>query len=213
MVRTQGIYRLMESPNIIMLEDAQKKAKRAVMPIAAIELVMMASAAVLAAQHLPHEVDDWEGLPVLSRTLVAWKTAFCLAISSANVRSWEPLGGAHGVMPAFPPALDRLELALYNLAPEATNDNAILEQLTTANLALTGTIAMLMATNKKWFDKAAAAPRESATPVASRVAKNPQSGNFCWTHRHRCSKGHTCATCSNKAAGHKNKATASNDGE
>jgi hypothetical protein len=33
---------------INMLEDAQKKAKRAGMPIADIELVMMASAAVLA---------------------------------------------------------------------------------------------------------------------------------------------------------------------
>ena len=38
---------------IIMLEDAQKKAKRAGMPIADIELVMMAWAAVLAAQHFP----------------------------------------------------------------------------------------------------------------------------------------------------------------
>jgi hypothetical protein len=43
---------------IIMLEDAQKKAKRAGMPIADIELVMMASAAVLTTQHFPREVDD-----------------------------------------------------------------------------------------------------------------------------------------------------------
>jgi len=43
---------------IIMMEDAKKKAKRAGMPIADVELVMMASAAVLAAQHFPHEVDD-----------------------------------------------------------------------------------------------------------------------------------------------------------
>ena len=64
---------------IIMLEDAQKKAKRAGMPIADIELVMMASAAVLAAQHFPREVDDWEGLPTPNRTWLAWKTAFRLA--------------------------------------------------------------------------------------------------------------------------------------
>ncbi len=43
---------------INMLEDAQKKAKRAGMPIADIELVMMALAAVLAAQHFPRKVDD-----------------------------------------------------------------------------------------------------------------------------------------------------------
>jgi hypothetical protein len=53
---------------IIMLEEAQKKAKRAGMPIADIKLVMMASAAVLAAQHFPHEVDNWEGLPANSRS-------------------------------------------------------------------------------------------------------------------------------------------------
>ena len=53
---------------IIMLEDAQKKAKWAGMPIADIKLVMMASAAVLAAQHFPREVDDWEGLPSNART-------------------------------------------------------------------------------------------------------------------------------------------------
>ncbi len=49
------------------------------MPIADIELVMMALAAVLAAQHFPREVDDWEGLPSSARTWSAWKTAFHLA--------------------------------------------------------------------------------------------------------------------------------------
>ena len=61
---------------IIMLEDAQKKAKRAGMPIVDIELVMMASAAVLAAQHFPREVDNWEDLPSPARTWLTWKTAF-----------------------------------------------------------------------------------------------------------------------------------------
>ena len=43
---------------IVMMEDAQKKAKRAGMPIADVELVMMASAAVLTAQHFPRKVDE-----------------------------------------------------------------------------------------------------------------------------------------------------------
>ncbi len=43
---------------IIMMEDAQKKATQAGMPIADIKLVMMALAAVLAAQHFLCEVDD-----------------------------------------------------------------------------------------------------------------------------------------------------------
>ncbi len=63
---------------IVMIEDAQKKAKRASMPIANIELVMMASVAVLAAQHFPCEVDNWESLPAGSHTWQAWKVAFHL---------------------------------------------------------------------------------------------------------------------------------------
>ena len=56
---------------IIMLEKAQKKAKRAGMPIANIKLVMMALAAILAAMHFPRKVNDWEGLPALGRTWAA----------------------------------------------------------------------------------------------------------------------------------------------
>jgi hypothetical protein len=63
---------------INMLEDVQKKATRAGMPIANVELAMMASAAILAAQHFPRKVNDWEGLPSASCTWTAWKTAFCL---------------------------------------------------------------------------------------------------------------------------------------
>jgi hypothetical protein len=64
---------------INMLEDAQKKMTRAGMPIANIKLVMMASAAILAAQHFPRKVNNWEGLPSASRMWTAWKTAFRLA--------------------------------------------------------------------------------------------------------------------------------------
>jgi hypothetical protein len=64
---------------IIMLEEAQKKAKRAGVPIVDIKLVMMASAAVLVVQHFPRKVDNWEGLPANSRSWAAWKMAFLLA--------------------------------------------------------------------------------------------------------------------------------------
>ncbi len=43
---------------IVMIKDAQKKAKLAGMPIADVKLMMMALAAVLGAQHFPQEVDD-----------------------------------------------------------------------------------------------------------------------------------------------------------
>jgi hypothetical protein len=207
---------------IIMMEDAQKKAKRAGMPIADIELVMMASAAVLAAQHFPREVDDWEGLPSASRTWVAWKTAFRLAHLKRQRQilasgGGEPLGGAHGVIPAAAPAIGRLETALDNLALAATNDTAVLHQLTSSNLSLTATIATLTAANKKLAD-ALARNRETptvGTPVVTqrgggRSTKTPHPGNYCWTHGHRISKDHTSATCSNKATGHRDDATAAN---
>ncbi len=53
------------------MEDAQNKVKQAGMPIANLKLVMMASAAILAAQHFPQEMDDWEGLPAINRM---WRT-------------------------------------------------------------------------------------------------------------------------------------------
>jgi hypothetical protein len=175
---------------IIMLEDAQKKAKRAGMPIANIELVMMASAAVLAAQHFLREVDDWEGLPFTLRTWTVWKTAFRLAHLKhqrqilASGRG-EPLGGAHGILPAVAPTIGRLETALDNLALAATNDAVVNQQLTAANLALTATIGTLTATNKKLVDAAAwAKGTPVATPAATlvglgRSTKNPQPGNYC----------------------------------
>jgi hypothetical protein len=82
---------------IIMLEDAQKKAKQAGMPIADIELVMMASAAVLLAQHFPRKADDWEGLPSATRTWTVWKTAFCLAHLKRQCQSLASGGGSLSV--------------------------------------------------------------------------------------------------------------------
>ncbi len=81
-----------------MLEDAQKKAKRAGMPIANIELVMMASAAILTAQHFPCEVDNWEGLPSTLRTWAAWKMAFRLEHLKRQHQILASGGGNHSVV-------------------------------------------------------------------------------------------------------------------
>ena len=129
------------------------------MPIANIELVMMASAAIHAAQHFPRKVDNWEGLPSASHTWTAWKTAFRLAHVKRQQQilasgGGEPLSGAHGVIPAVAPAIGHLETALNNLALAATNDTAVLQQLIAANLALTATITLLTVTNTKLVDAA-----------------------------------------------------------
>ena len=73
---------------IIMLEEAQKKAKQAGMRIANIELVMMALVADLAAMHFPPEVDDWEGLPRSDAHGQRGKRLSNPCTSSANVRFW-----------------------------------------------------------------------------------------------------------------------------
>jgi hypothetical protein len=203
---------------IVMMEDAQKKAKWAGMPIADVKLVMMGSAAVLAAQHFPREVDDWEGLPAVDHTWRAWKVAFRLTHLKRQCQlqasgGGEPLGGAHSVLPAPPVSIDRLGTALDNLALAAANDTTVLQQLTSANLALTTANATLTAANKKLSEALAkvppTTPRTPGTPGTPRVPNKPFPGNYCWTHGHRISQLHTSATCGNKAEGHKDVATAS----
>ncbi len=142
---------------ILVAKDAQKKAKQAGMPIADVELVMMSSVTVLAAQHFPHEVDDWEGLPAKSRTRQAWKVAFHLAhlkhqCQLQALEGGEPLGAATAVIPTAAPTIDRIGVALENLALAALNDTTILQQLMAANLALTASVTLLMAANKKLAD-------------------------------------------------------------
>jgi hypothetical protein len=171
----------------------------------------------------------------------AWKSAFCLTDVKRQQQilalgGGEPLGGAHGVIPAVAPVIRHLKTALINLALAATNDTAVLQQLIAANLALTATITLLTATNKKLVD---AATRRGSTPAATlgrgwtqvatpgwgwtqaatqavtpaagiRATKKPCPGNYCWTHGHCVSEHHTSMTCANKAPGHRNDATASN---
>ncbi len=115
------------------------------------------------------------------------------------------------------PTFGWLKTALNNLALAAMNDTTILQQLTAANLALTTMVAMLTATNKKLVDAAAMAKGGGTLSVTPknpsrgvRGTLTPFPGNYCWTHRHCCNEHHTSATCSNKAVGHRDDATASN---
>ncbi len=102
------------------MEDAQKKAKRADMPIVNVEHVMMALAAVLAAQDFPHEVDNWEGLLSASCMWQAWKVAFCLAHLKRQrqlqaLEGGEPLGGTRAVIPTAAPTIGHIGKALETL--------------------------------------------------------------------------------------------------
>jgi hypothetical protein len=106
--------------------------------------------------------------------------------------------------------MGKMEIAIDNLAFAATNDKAVVQQLTAANLALTTTVATLTAANNK-FIKAAAKKGTGPTLLTSgkTPGKNaPYPRNYCWTHGHRVSKLHTSETCTRKAEGHVNDATA-----
>jgi hypothetical protein len=179
-----------------MMEDAQKKARRAGMPIADVKLVMITLVAVLVAQHFPHEGDNWEGLPSSSQTWTAWKTAFRLAHIKRQhqilaLGGEQPLGRAHAAIQA-PPTIGRIKLALNNLALAATNNLVMLQQLTSANLALMTAVMTLMAANKKladstanWWGRPTPAGTTPRTPaVGGRVTQKPFPGNYCWTHGH-----------------------------
>ncbi len=134
--------------------------------------------------------------------------------STSGSGGGEPLGGAHGVLPLDPPAtLDQLDVALDNLALAATNDTAVLQQLTAANLALTNSVAALTATNKKLVEAAAKRVPSTGTPLGTgKTARKgkPFQENYCWTHGYKLSKAHTSATCLYPAAGHRKDATSAN---
>ena len=136
-------------------------------------------------------------------------------MSDSGLGGGKPLGGVHGVLPTDPPAtLNCLEIALNNLALAATNDTAVLQQLTVANLALTNSVTALTATNKKLVEASAkrvpGTPPETGCPPGSGAPKKPFPRNYCWRHGYKCSKEHASATCLYQASGHHKEATVAN---
>ena len=83
---------------------------------------------------------------------------------------------------------------------EALKLKANLDAATAANKKLSEALAKLPAST----------PLAPGPPGTPRVSTKPFPGNYCWTHGHRVSERHTSATCTHKAAGHKDAATASN---
>jgi hypothetical protein len=150
---------------------------------------------LLLMQHFPHKVDDWEGLPTMSRTWQAGKVAFRLAHLKHQRQlqasgGGKPLGGAHAVIPTAAPTINRIGSALKSLALAALNDTTVLQKLTAANLSLTALVTLLTAANKKVADtlaqnKGIVLPAEAPTLGRGHSMNKPFPGNYCWTHGHR----------------------------
>jgi hypothetical protein len=155
------------------------------MPIADVELLMMASAVVLAAQHFPCEVTDWEGRPAIDRSWRAWKVEFRQAHIQRQRQlqasgGGKPLGRAHAALPAPPGTINRLGTALDNLALAAANNTTVLQQLISANLALVATNAALTAANKKLLEALAKLQAtRPTTPGTPLKFIKPFPGNYC----------------------------------
>ena len=63
------------------MEEAQKKAKRAELPILDIELAMYAATSVLQSGDYKKETDKWEGRNASKKTWTEWKQAYLATAS------------------------------------------------------------------------------------------------------------------------------------
>ena len=155
------------------------------MPIADIELVMMASGAVLAAQHFPCKVDEWKGRLAINHTWRAWKVEFCLAHLKRQRQlqasgGGEPLDGAHTVLPSPATTIDSLGTALDNLALMVANDTPVLQQLMAENLALIAANALLTAANKKLSEALAKVQATKSVTLGTPLPPNKSfPGHYC----------------------------------
>jgi hypothetical protein len=128
---------------IFLLEDTQRKAARACLPVTNQILTVLASTALLAADTFPHTAELWEELNPADKTWASWKTAYF----AAHKRRADHLcatGGADNLGQANsahattlnPGLFISIDNALDNLARTATNKKAILEQLIASNSSL-----------------------------------------------------------------------------
>jgi hypothetical protein len=120
---------------IFLLEDAQRKAARACLPITNQTLTILASTTLLAANTFPRTTELWEELDPANKTWAAWKTAYLAALKKRTNRlratgGADYLGRANSAHSATlnPGLLDSIDNALDNLTSAASNENAFLEQ-------------------------------------------------------------------------------------
>jgi hypothetical protein len=204
------LYKNMASmPDFILaMEELQKKAKRADFPILDIKLAMYAATFVLQSSHYKKQTDKCEGCDASKKTWTKWKQAYLAAYARGinrqrAVATVEPfiqaanlitLSAAHDVMDALAGSLDNLVLA-------ETSNRTTDQQLTSANLSLTTSLATLVAAIKKLTKMVA---RCNLTPQGrgssgGNGGKGARRGpkaiweNYCWTHGYKVL--HTSKTC------------------
>jgi hypothetical protein len=194
---------------ILAMEEAQKKAKQAELPILDIELSMYAATSVLQSGDYKKETNEWEGRNAHKKMWTEWKQAYLAAYARGINRQRagamdEPFTrAANSIMPAATTdVMDALAGSLNNLALAATSNKTALQQLTAANLALTTAVATLTVANKKLTKMVARfnLPPNLRGGYAGRGGEGARRnvpraicGKYCWTHRYKTL--HTSTTC------------------
>jgi hypothetical protein len=206
---------------IFLLEDAQRKAARACLPVTDQILTILASTALLAVNTFPCTTELWEDLDPVNKTWAAWKTVY-LAAHKKRANRLCATGGADYLGQANSAHATILNLgllksinnALNNLASAATKEKAILEQLIASNSSLATSNSTLTNQVKTLHDQLAAKSRGGGGRGGSSNDPNKRKGpdpvGYCWSHRYRVGHGHTGHTCSNPKEGHQPTATCNN---
>eukprot|EP00804_Cyclotella_cryptica_P017724 CCRYP_001164-RA/>CCRYP_001164-RA protein AED:0.37 eAED:0.27 QI:0/0/0/1/0.33/0.25/4/0/1265 len=222
------------------LEEAQKKATRANLPLTNAWLAATASLSLLTAGSFPKQRTDWDSLPSTSKIWAAWKTWARTAQQTVKRKQRAPnaradvfgsasvaivyhqttpapqafAGSVHGLsfQEQFSSGMDALALA-------ATNDKTNLDNLVSTNKTLSDSVAKKLANIESLFTKnpttstLASGSTNDARLVAqlkAAIKGKWAAGGFCSSHGYGVSAGHTSASCKNKKPGHADSATRAN---
>jgi hypothetical protein len=222
------------------LEEAQKKAVRANLPISNAWLAATASLSLLTAGSFPKQRADWDALAPATKTWPAWKTWARAAqqtvereqrATSARSDVFGSASAAIAFHQTTPPVRDFAGGALGSsfqeqfasgmdaLALAATNDKTVLDNLVATNKTLSDSIAKklsnleaLLAKNSASNASVPGSPNDAKQVAQLKAAIKGKwvAGGFCSSHGYGVSADHTSKSCKNKKTGHIDTATRDN---
>jgi hypothetical protein len=207
---------------ILAMEEAQKKAKHAEVPILDIKLTIYAATSVLQSGDYKNEMDKWEGRDASKKTWTKWKQAYLAAyargVNRQHADATDKLfsQAANLVMlPAANDLMDALAGSLDNLALATTSNRTTVKQLMLQNLLLTTSVVTFTAADKKLTETVACCNLAPQGHSGSRgrggdgAQHGPEAiwGNYCWVHVYKVL--HSSKTCNviGRKPGHNEAAT------
>ena len=214
---------------IQMVKDAQRKAAQIGLPVTDQTLLILASAALLAAYTFPRTTYDWEERNPADKTWTTWKTAY-LGAHKGWVNCLRATGRANNLGHAnanqATSFLDSIDNTLDILASAATNNKAVLKKLVATNASLTTsntnlanqikTLQTQLNTKKGRGGNdggGSGGGGGSGSGGGSNDTgryKGPDPAGYCWSRGWCIRYGHNSTTCANQKEGHQCNATCQN---